>query len=49
LVSEVGTARRAGYVYLHSVIDGYSRLAYTEALPDEKAVTAVAFLSRARA
>lgn len=40
---------RAGYVYLHSAIDGYSRLAYTEALPDEKAVTAVAFLSRARA
>jgi transposase InsO family protein len=39
---------RTGYVYLHSAIDGYSRLAYTEALPDEKAVTAVAFLGRAR-
>lgn len=40
---------KTGYVYLHSAIDGYSRLAYTEALPDEKAVTAVAFLDRARA
>jgi hypothetical protein len=30
-------------------IDGYSRLAYTEALPDEKAVTAIGFLHRARA
>jgi transposase InsO family protein len=40
---------RTGYVYLHSAVDGYSRLAYTEALPDEKAVTAIAFLDRARA
>lgn len=39
---------RTGYVFLHSAIDGYSRLAYTEALSDEKAVTAVAFLGRAR-
>jgi transposase InsO family protein len=39
---------RTGYVYVHSAIDGYSRLAYTEALADEKAVTAVAFLDRAR-
>ncbi len=39
---------RTGYVCLHSAIDGYSRLAYTEALADEKAVTAVAFLDRAR-
>ena len=29
---------RAGYVYLHSAVDGYSRLAYTEALVDEKAI-----------
>lgn len=34
---------RGGYVYLHSAVDGYSHLAYTEALPDEKAVTAIAF------
>jgi transposase InsO family protein len=40
---------RGGYVYLHSAVDGFSRLAYTEALPDEKAVTAIAFLHRARA
>ncbi|OEU95749.1 transposase [Streptomyces oceani] len=38
-----------GYVYLHSAIDGFSRLAYTEALPDEKATTAVGFMHRARA
>lgn len=42
-------AERGGYVYLHSAIDGYSRLAYTEALPDEKATTAIGFLRRARA
>ncbi len=39
---------RGGYVHLHSAIDGYSRLAYTEAPPDEKATTAIAFLHRAR-
>jgi len=44
-----GKTERGGYVYLHSAIDGYSRLAYTEALPDEKAVTAIGFLHRARA
>lgn len=42
-------SERGGYVYLHSAIDGYSRLASTEALPDEKAATAIAFLHRARA
>ena len=40
---------RAGYVYLHSAIDGYSRLAYTEHLPDETAKTAIGFWARARA
>ncbi|TFH74335.1 IS481 family transposase [Cellulomonas sp. HD19AZ1] len=39
---------RAGYVYLHSAVDGYSRLAYTEHLPDEKAATTIGFF-RARA
>jgi transposase InsO family protein len=43
------TTERGGYTYLHSAIDGYSRLAYTEALSDEKATTAIAFLHRARA
>ena len=40
---------RARYTYLHTAIDGYSRLAYTEALPDEKARTAIGFTHRARA
>lgn len=40
---------RTGYVYLHSIVDGFSRLAYTEALPDEKGVTAVGFINRAKA
>lgn len=40
--------KRGGCVYLHSAIDGYSRLAYTEALSDEKADTAIAFMHRAR-
>jgi transposase len=39
---------KAGYVYLHSAIDGFSRLAYTEPLPDEKGATAAAFLARAK-
>ncbi|TDQ04794.1 transposase IS481 family protein [Labedaea rhizosphaerae] len=40
---------RTGYTYLHTAIDGFSRLAYTEALPDETARTAIAFTHRARA
>jgi transposase InsO family protein len=40
---------KAGYVYLHSAVDGYSRLAYTEALADETAATAIGFFARARA
>jgi len=40
---------RAGYVYLHSAIDGYSRLAYTEHLGDETATTTIGFFHRARA
>lgn len=39
---------KRGYVYLHSVVDGFSRLAYTELLPDEKGVTAAVFLARAK-
>ena len=39
---------RAGYAYLHSAIDGNTRLAYTESLENEQAATAVAFLDRAR-
>jgi transposase InsO family protein len=40
---------RGRYTYLHTAIDGFSRLAYTEALPDETARTAIAFTHRARA
>ena len=48
--SKRGPGRRVGYTYLHSAIDGYTRLAYTEALEDEKAVTTtVSFYCRARA
>jgi len=39
----------AGYVYLHSAVDGFSRLAYTEHLPDETAATAIGFWARVRA
>jgi transposase InsO family protein len=38
-----------GWEYVHIAIDDYSRLAYAEVLPDEKATTAVAFLRRAAA
>lgn len=38
---------KVGYTYLHTAIDDHSRLAYTEALDDERAVTASAFWHRA--
>ena len=38
-----------GYCFVHSAIDAYTRLAYSEALDDETAATAVAFWQRARA
>ncbi|MET7794647.1 leucine zipper domain-containing protein, partial [Micrococcus luteus] len=44
-----GPGRRVGYTYLHSAIDGFTRLAYTEALEDEQAVTTIGFFCRARA
>ncbi len=48
----VGRAQSAGakrgHVYLHSAVDGFSRLAYTEPLADEKGWTAAAFLARAK-
>jgi transposase InsO family protein len=37
----------SGWDYVHVAVDDYSRLAYAEVLPDEKAATAVAFLRRA--
>jgi transposase InsO family protein len=38
---------RIGYAYVHSAIDAYSRLAYSEVLDDEQAVTAIGFWERA--
>jgi transposase InsO family protein len=38
-----------GYDYVHSLVDDYSRLAYSEILPDEKGTTCAAFLTRAAA
>lgn len=38
---------RLGYAYLHTVLDDHSRLAYTEILTNEQAVTTVAFWHRA--
>jgi transposase InsO family protein len=37
----------AGYEYLHVCVDDYSRVAYTELLPDERGTTVAAFLYRA--
>lgn len=38
---------RIGYTYIHSAVDDHSRVAYSEALTDEKAETAAAFWHRA--
>jgi transposase InsO family protein len=40
---------KVGYAFVHSAVDGFSRLAYSEVLPDEQAVTAAAFWRRAEA
>jgi len=41
------TRPRVGYDYVHSLVDDYSRLAYSEILPDEKGTTCAGFLTRA--
>jgi transposase InsO family protein len=38
---------RRGYHFLHTAIDGYSRLVYSELLPDERKETAAGFWNRA--
>ena len=38
-----------GWEYVHVCVDDFSRLAYAEVLPDEKATTAIGFLRRALA
>jgi transposase InsO family protein len=40
---------KVGYAFVHSAIDGYSRLAYSEVLDDEQGVTAAEFWERAAA
>jgi transposase InsO family protein len=40
---------KPGCEYAHAVVDDHSRLAYAELLPDERAVTVVAFTERALA
>lgn len=37
-----------GYTYLHSAVDDHTRVAYSEFCDDEKGVTCIAFLYRAR-
>lgn len=39
---------RIGYTFVHTLIDDHSRLAYSEALDDETAASAVAFWQRAQ-
>jgi transposase InsO family protein len=39
--------RGVGYDYVHVCVDDYSRLAYAEVLPNERATTSIAFLRRA--
>jgi transposase InsO family protein len=40
---------KVGYAYIHSAIDGYSRVAYSEVLADERGVTAAGFWQRTQA
>jgi transposase InsO family protein len=40
---------KVGYDYVHSLVDDYSRLAYSEVLADEKGTTCAGFLTRAAA
>jgi transposase InsO family protein len=49
-IDAAGVRRKTvGWEYVHIAIDDYSRLAYAEVLPDERAITAVGFLKRATA
>lgn len=41
--------KRLGYAFIHSAVDGYTRLAYSEILTDEQGATAAAFWRRAHA
>jgi transposase InsO family protein len=39
---------KVGYAFVHSAVDGFSRLAYSEALDDEQGTTAAGFWRRAQ-
>ena len=47
--ARAGAAGSRGYVFLHHAVDDYSRLVYSEQLPDERTETAIAFWTRANA
>jgi len=47
--NEYAKNRQAGYRYIHTAIDDRTRIAYSEILRDEKAVTAAGFWKRAAA
>jgi transposase InsO family protein len=47
--SEEVRGRGIGYDYVHAMVDDHSRLAYCEALPDEKGATCAGFIARAAA
>jgi transposase InsO family protein len=47
-IDAAGIERKTiGWEYVHVAVDDYSRLAYAEVLPDQRATTAIAFLRRA--
>jgi transposase InsO family protein len=46
---QAGVRQRVGYAFIHSAVDDHSRLAYSEALGDERAETVVGFWRRALA
>jgi transposase InsO family protein len=46
MVGHRHASRGFGWEFVHVMVDDYSRLAYVEVLPDERAQTAVAFLRR---
>lgn len=46
---QAGGRQRVGYAYIHSAVDDHSRLAYSEVLGDERAMTAMGFWGRAQA
>ncbi len=44
----VARPARVGYTYLHSAVDDHTRVAYSEFCPDERGVTCISFMHRAR-